>query len=515
MAKLVQPAKKGYFFEQGYADIKNVIKETFAQIKESIDKQRDEMDMAGKWMKIFRGSIIVALWVFGGLISLLISGVHAVVNFIIMLFYYVLFLLVLLIDRIYLSIKKISISCRECKAKFMYPIYLCPNCGEKHDHLTPSVYGAFKRTCNCGEKLPTSVLSLKHKRADLDAYCPECAKVGRETPLSDRASRPVCIPVVGGPSVGKSAFITAYANLFIDTISVDKGVDIEFYDTSVNSDYTTKKNFYRAGQIVKTAVQTDVTRASSIAFSFFVKHQSLNPPRLVHIYDIAGESFIDGANEIQKQYDYCNGIILLIDPFSIPDVMARFGSKLNSTDLGGTSSANIDSMMENFILTLEHTTGLLKSKILSTPLAIVINKTDEADLDLLIGDTAVERLMASNPEIFTNSYDAMDYLCREFLRKVDMLDVLAHIQQNFKKTRFFAASAIGHTLNQGRYNPRNVTPVLDWIFKNSDKKLASLITSTEFSDMKMPIVSEIEAINLEENTAEETPAEEEKVPANV
>jgi GTPase SAR1 family protein len=498
MAYSPQPAKKGYFFEQGYADIKNVVKETFAQIKGSIDEQKDKMDMAEKFGKIFWGSVIVALWVFGGLISLIISGIHIVVNFLIMIFYYLLFLVVLLIDRTYLSIKKISISCRECKAKFMYPIYVCPNCGEKHDHLTASVYGAFKRTCNCGEKLPTSILNFKNKRSDLEAHCPHCASVGRETPLSDRQSRPVCIPVVGGPSVGKSAFITAYANLFIDSISVDKGVDIEFYDDSVGSDFTTKKGFYRAGQIIKTAVQTDLTRASSIAFSFFVKHQSMNPPRLVHIYDIAGESFIDGANEVQKQYDYCNGIILLIDPFSIPNVMARFGTKLNSTDLGGTSSASIDSMMENFILTLEHTTGLSKSKILNTPLAVVLNKTDEADLDLLIGDSAVARAMANNPEVFTDSFDTMDYLCREFLRKVDMNDVLAHIQQNFKRTRFFAVSAIGHTLNQGRYNPRNVAPVLDWIFKNSDKKLASLITSTEFSDKKLPIVSEIETISLEE-----------------
>jgi len=375
--------------------------------------------------------------------------------------------------------------------------------------LTPSVYGAFRRTCNCGEKLPTSVLNFKNKRADLEAFWSECAKVGRETPLSDRASRPVCIPVVGGPSVGKSAFITAYATLFIDSISVDKGVDIEFYDNSVRNDFTTKKGFYRAGQIVKTAVQTDLTRASSIAFSFFVKHQSMNPPRLVHIYDIAGESFIAGANEIQKQYDYCNGIVLLIDPFSIPDVMARFGSKLNSTDYGGTSSASIDSMMENFILTLEHTTGLSKSKILSTPLAIVLNKTDEADLDLLIGDSAVDRVMASNPETFTDRFDTMDYLCREFLRKVDMNDVLAHIHQNFKNARFFAVSAIGHTLNQGRYNPRNVAPVLDWIFKNSDKKLASLITSTEFSNRKLPIVSEIETISLEGETVEASKSTEE------
>ena len=493
----IQPAKKGYFFKQGYVDIKNVIKQTFAQMMDDIGDQAGKIEFAGKFMKVFHISVIISLFLFGGLISLLISVIHAVVNFIIMLFYYLLFMIVFLIDRTYLSTKKIFISCRECKTKSMYPVYVCPNCKAEHDHLTPSIYGAFQRTCKCGYKLPTSILNFKNKRADLEAYCPACLATGRKTKLLDRASRPVCIPVVGGPSVGKSAFITAYSNLFIDSISVDKGAEIEFYTPAVSNDYTKKKNLYRVGNIVKTAVETDLYRASSIAFSFFVQHKSLKPERLIHIYDIAGESFLNGANEIQKQYDYCNGIVLLIDPFSIPDVMARFGSQLNSTDLGGTSNTSIDSMMENFILTLEHTTGLSKNKILSTPLAVVLNKTDEADLDHIIGNSAVRRIMASNPNVFTDAFDTMDYLCREFLRKVDMNDVLAHIQKNFKKTRFFAVSAIGHSLNQGRYNPRNVVPVLDWILENSDRKLASLIASTEFSDKKLPIKSDVETINIE------------------
>lgn len=494
-----QPAKKGYFFEKGFADIKNVIKETFSQIKESIDYHKDEVDGSEKYEMAFHISVIVSLWVFGGLISLLVSAAHCIVNFIIMLFYYMLFFVVLLIDRAYLTIKKISISCDECKEKYMYPIYVCPSCEAKHDRLTPSVYGAFRRTCNCGYVLPTSILSLKNKRSDLKAYCPACERVGREHVVTSVESRPVCIPVIGGPSVGKSAFITAYANLFVDTVALDKDIEVDFYNSRTDGDFVEKKRFFRNGQIMKTAVETDVNRASSVAFSFFIKHESLDPPRLVHIYDIAGESFLRGANETQKQYDYCDGFVLILDPFSIPEVMSRFGSQLNSTDLGGTSEERIDSMMENFVLTLENTTDLPRKKILSTPLAVVLNKVDEAALDLIIGDAAAAKAMSAHPAVFTDVYDTMDFLCREFLRKVDMGDVLAHIQQNFKNTRFFASSAIGHTLNEGRYNPHNVVEVFDWIFSSSaDKKLASLITSTKFKNRKLPIESNVELVDFEE-----------------
>lgn len=496
-----QPAKKGYFFEQGFIDIRNVVKTTFAQIRDTIDEHKEELDSASKWAMSFHISVIVSVWVFGGAVSLLISALHSIVNFTIMLFYYVLFFIVLLIDRTYLLIKKISISCRVCKAQYMYPIYVCPNCEAKHDRLTPSIYGAFRRTCNCGYRLPTSILNFTDKRADLRAYCPECARAGYEEELSigESMSRPFCVPVIGGPSVGKSAFITAYANLFVDTISLDKDIEVDFYNLDIEDDFAEKKKFFRYGQIMKTAVQTDLHLASSIAFSFFINHPSLNPARLVHIYDIAGESFLNGANETQKQYDYCDGFVLVLDPFSIPEVMSRFGHQLNSTDLGGTSAEHIDSMMENFILTLENTTKLSKNKILSTPLAVVLNKVDEAALDLIIGDAAVARARASYPSIFTNDFDTMDFLCREFLRKVDMEDVLAHIQQNFKNTRFFATSAIGHTLNLGRYNPHNVVEVFDWIFSNSaDKELASVVTSTRFSNNKLPIKAGVELIDFEE-----------------
>ena len=89
MAHSPQPAKKGYFFEQGYADIKSTIKQTFALVKECIDEQKDKMDMAGKWGKIFRVAVIISLWLFGGLFSISIAAVHSVVNFVFMLLYYI------------------------------------------------------------------------------------------------------------------------------------------------------------------------------------------------------------------------------------------------------------------------------------------------------------------------------------------------------------------------------------------------------------------------------------------
>ena len=42
--------------------------------------------------------------------------------------------------------------------------------------------------------------------------------------------------------------------------------------------------------------------ASAVSFSLFVKHASLSPERLFHVYDIAGEVFTNNdENEVQQQ----------------------------------------------------------------------------------------------------------------------------------------------------------------------------------------------------------------------
>jgi hypothetical protein len=495
MPSSVQPAVKGYFFDKGWKDIGSVTNITFSEIGVAINRQTGRMRAGSAWLWIYHISVIISVAVFGGIFCFIFTVAHSIIAFLFMLLYYILFMIVMIVDRSYLVIREISISCYECKSKFMYPVYICPSCRAKHDKLTPSIYGAFKRKCTCGKILPTSIFHAGGRRKDLEAHCPVCEQRGKITYLTDRESRPVCVPVVGGASVGKSAFITAYANLFIDHIALNKGVDVEFYNKVRESDFQVMKTHFRHGQIFKTAVQTDLSRASSIAFSFFVKHRQLKPERLIHIYDIAGETFTENTeNELQKQYDYCDGIILLIDPFSIPRVMRQYGQKLNNTDKASTSNAGIDYIMGNFIIKLQETTRLSKSKLLHTPLAIVLSKIDQADLSLVIGDFAIKRVMANHGGDFKDYFDTMDFICREFLRKMDMGDVLSHIQMNFKNSRFFSASAIGHTLNQGRYSPHNVTPVFDWILATTDPKLAALVSEFRFSKEKLPIKSTIETI---------------------
>ena len=221
MASTPQPAKKSYFFDKGYKDLGNTIKGAWVRNWESVKNYADNLkdlgdkSAAGKWFfGILNVIAIIAVFVFGSAITAVITVLHIVILLLFMLLVYIGFSCIWLVDRIYLLRNKIFTACHECKEKSLIPTYICPKCGAKHTNLTPGIYGILHRTCNCGEKLPVTFFN---GRKELSAECPHCGHA-----LSDRESRPICIPIVGGRSVGKTAFITAFSKEFIENISDDK-----------------------------------------------------------------------------------------------------------------------------------------------------------------------------------------------------------------------------------------------------------------------------------------------------
>ena len=226
----------------------------------------------------------------------------------------------------------------------------------------------------------------------------------------------------------------------------------------------------------------DINKASSASFSFFVKGEPFSPERLIHVYDIAGEVFTHNSeNEMQKQYEYCQGIVLMIDPFAIPSVRYRCEAQLTPEDIDGIGKADINGIVDSFLNKLREVTGLSDKKMSSVPLAVVIGKIDSAGLISEVGDDAVRAKMASEPEKFKDYYDTQDYLCRKFLRDNGMESFLNSIDLKFKDNRFFSCSAIGHTKDQGRYNPQGVLAPMQWLFGKADSKMAKSWNDIKFN----------------------------------
>jgi GTPase SAR1 family protein len=489
MAAIVEPAKKSYFFGKGYTDLGDTIKGAWQRNFTSIGKYKDKIGESRA--NGDSGAIVVikfvcnvfamlAILICGSIITAIVSVFHIVILLLFMLIVYIGFSVIWLTDRIYLQTHKIFTACNECKEKSLIPTYICPKCGAQHRNLTPGVYGILHRTCNCGEKLPTTFFN---GRRNLAAICPHCG-----TPLSDRETVPICIPIVGGRSVGKTAFITAFSKEFFDEVAPTHSWDLEFYNDKKKQIYGEIETDFTHGSTRMTKRPSDINEASSVSFSFFVKGKEFKPERLVHVYDIAGEVFTDNnENEIQKQYEYCQGIAMIIDPFAIPSVRNRLEDQLTPEDIAGIGVADIDEIIDSFLNKLREVTGLNDKKMSSVPLAVIISKIDSANLQNEIGDMAVRRTMSAQPQVFNDYFNTEDYLCREFLRNNGMTSFLNNINSRFSNNRFFSCSAIGHTRDHGRYVPSGVLPPMQWLFDNADSSMRKSWNDIQFPNKVLEI----------------------------
>lgn len=485
-----QPAYDSYFFGPSYFDMFGVIGEAWELNKDKAEDFLWEMRFfdsstrirsSFKWIASLGAMVSVML--FGTLFSIALALVHIAVLLVATLAVYIAFIVIWTMDRLYLLNKRIFTACHECKQKSLIPTYICPKCGAEHSRLVPGRYGVLQRICagpdgkGCGQRLPTSFMN---GRRHLQSKCAACGHM-----LNSREAVPICVPIVGGRSVGKTAFITAFSRLFIEQVAPRKGWQIVSYSGDKDLIYDDITRDFLSGDTRMTARPQDVRRASAVSFSFFVEGPQFRPERLVHVYDIAGEVFTDHReNEIQQQYEYCQGIVFIIDPFSIPMVKHRYQSMLPPEDMAGIGTADVAGIIDSFMNKLRQVTGLSDSKMSSVPLAVIISKVDSGGLFTELGDAAAKAAQAAMPRQLEAFSDAQDYICRRFLCQNGMESFVNSINIKFKTNRFFYCSAIGHPRGKGAYQPVGVLEPMEWLFRLADGKMDELWRDNSF--LKQP-----------------------------
>ena len=481
MKKEKQPAKMSYFFGPGWKELGDFIKKFWSLNQEDIKKRAEKVE-TGKGIMSFSGAgnlmSCVSLIIFGTfffcVITCAVSAVLGAAFFVV----YALILVIWLLDRINLVSKGIFVACPNCKSKYLIPTYICPGCGEKHTKLTPGKYGVFHRTCNCGKKIPSHFLT---KRGALDAECPKCG-----VSLSGTGSKPLCIPVIGGRSSGKTAYITAFSYEFIEKVAPRNGIEIKHYNEETENFYRTDiSNDYMGGTTRMTKTEMDLKQASSKAFSFMVHHNKMNPDRLIQIYDVAGESFVDNTeNEEQLQYSYCHGIVFMLDPLSIPTVRNYLDDSISEIDKASVGTLDVDLVLDSFLNKLRQITGQSSTTVFNVPIAIVISKGDIRTLDRFIGDEKISDYLSENNLDMDSFTVAEDRLCRQFLMENGLASFVSNIDMKFKNNRYFRCSSIGHTRESGRYNPRGVLEPMEWIFQTADSGMKSIWHENQFGNIK-------------------------------
>lgn len=476
MAK--QPAKINYFFKGGYIELWNTIRDTFSNLGENI---ADAWEMLAEGWGDFWGSFFAALgsifgfdfdwdeigdsikgiWKFsfglGNLIfilivttslCLLLSLAHTVVLLTIMLIAYTFFLLWLLADTIYCMVKRISSNCPNCQDHFSLPVYICPQCGAEHTKLRPSKYGIWRRTCECGHKLPTTFFNGRQK---LEAHCPNCGMN-----IKDGGNHvDLCIPVVGGTSSGKTCLIhqsiTAIGN-------VADGYGL-YYEYSPNGldDYQDNMNSMNQGYLPE---KTNDMRLKY--YQFYLNPKKSKLKTLISLCDVGGEVYSDSMSlGEQIGYKYANAFLLVIDPLSISmyrDELKKSNMNLNSY---GYSNDSVDEIISMLITTLENMFCIGSKDMLKTDVAVVFSKCDIPGLSEKIGEEAVLKYIQNNPSV--SRLEAQNAVCEAFLCDYEEVNFLNNLKSKFKSIQFFCSSALGHNVDGTPFEAHGVEDPVLWL----------------------------------------------------
>ena len=464
-----QPAKINYFFGPGWKKLGEFIKKFWNYTKDDVVKRKDAFE-EGKGILSIKGMwkfmICFMLILFGTLFFLIISGLVSIIYGVVVLVFYLIFAIVWGIDRLYLVKNKIFVACPSCKGKYLIPTYKCPSCNAKHTQLTPGRYGVFKRECECGNKIPTTFFM---GRGQLPAECPGCGYV-----LKGTENVPICVPIIGGRSAGKTSYITAFCYDFIEKVSKRNDITIEHYSDEMEKFYNNEiMTDYQNGTTRMTLAESDLSQASSKVFDFIMSSEKLSPKRLVQIYDVAGESFVNNTeNELQLQYQYCQGIIFMLDPLSIPVIRNASDEQIDEVDKNSLGTADFDLIFDSFMNKIRMITGASDDSVISTPLAIVLSKGDIKTVQEYVGEDVVNKYLDENNMEFGQFVYAQSDVIKEFLSENDLGNFVNTVDMRFKNNMYFVCSAIGHTRDDSsQYNPKGVLEPMEWIFQKADSSM--------------------------------------------
>jgi GTPase SAR1 family protein len=352
--------------------------------------------------------------------------------------------------------------CPHCYETFNLPEFICPSCGRAHRQLVPGNCGVLFVRCKCNNIfLPCASFT---GRSRLASRCPSCSGE-----LAAANARHFSIVVVGGKNAGKTAFIAALSNLYADMAKHRRILTIE---GKPDSYFKGLNDMFRSGA---TAVENE-----SRTYSIIHKYGKMEKDNLV-LYDTLAQYIVsDTFPRSPKYFRFCDGIILMIDPLSVQSVqneLVRAGNRMEISD----SSDDTNKLVVQFIYQYNTICGFSTGIMNSIPVAVVINKADIEIVKREIGREAVMELYNENPQAYNNNeFAAKDQICRAYLAKIGLGNVLNNIDSIFTDVSFFPVSAIGHKAQGGKaFAPVGVMEPLAWIAKKRRCAIAGLLSSGE------------------------------------
>ncbi len=439
-----QPAIKSYYFGKGYRDLWGTIKDSWKHNTKDAGNFFLKAAQCGPYALRFDATIdnikkmffhiaALSVYVFGGLWYIILSSLHILFLGTLFIGVYIGFSGLWLFDRIYRWYYKLFRAC-PVYHKIDLPIYYCSNikCGKKHDELRPGPYGILNRTCECGEKLPTSFLNGREQLYSVCSFENPDGTICEEEIKEGDLTKPIIIPFLGTRSTGK----TCYKIALTKQIEENKAWKFGFENDNISREFKLSLNDFKQGN---NPGQTNEFLPKF--FEFCLEKDTIKHRRKIHLLDPAGELFsptTSAGNKIKKlPFDYFDGAVYIIDPFAIKAVRDQYGVDENDATIKPAGNGQFE-IFEEIINTLKENFPKFKDTQTKVPLAIVINKVDNFDLEDKLGEQAATDYKYQNK--LKTIEAAYNKLCEQFLLDNGQGSILQKLKVNFPKYQFFTIS---------------------------------------------------------------------------
>ena len=472
---LPQPAYKIYAFDRGWRVLRYVVQHLFERTNFAAKQWMNRAEATKRWSmtqpllkKYWAWVLMLGFWIAGGtqyISATPIAALFAVVQAILLLIWATIALvgmgLLSVFTFLYAKYYRIFCRCPDCHKDMPLPLYICSGCGTEHSRLWPSIYGVFLHRCKtCETKLPT-IGFLGRRR--LRRICAECK---RPLNMGVGVGTNVHIPIIGGPSAGKTNYIVMATHMFKQTFEHFYHYNVAF--TDVVHQHTFEANMQRLEGGRELQKTTDIVPQ---AYNLKIRAPRTFVPKLAYVYDAAGEAF--NKNEYtsrQEYYKYIDGIVFVIDPCAIATYRRIHQADIDAIrDLIRPSVLDVMQAYERMIQMFEASKGVRKRTRYTQPVAVVVTKVDALNLEEEIGFPAARRLMNTTASHKTEE-DAIHALVRDFLFTYDLDHFVRDLESQFSNVRYFSCSALGRLPRENdvsSFVPIRVLEPLTWLLARS------------------------------------------------
>jgi hypothetical protein len=337
-------------------------------------------------------------------------------------------------DGLVRRLRGASGGCQSCYYVSSPPAFRCTHCGEMHRDIRPGLLGAVWRRCICGTLLPTTVLRAAFQ---LQTSCRNCLE-----PLRPGAAvhRDIRLPVFGPVSAGKTRLVYAGLLTLRDQASA-VGASVDFADEQ------SRQAFEHGVEIISTNADTAKTPAGRLPTAITAQVTVARRKALLHVFDAAGEFYIDrGDNSELLFLDHAQGLVFVVDPFSIPWVQDQLGG------LGQVMLARANAAVDDPAQVYHVTAGRLRDYRVRTShqrLAIAVVKAD-----LLTGLPPARGLHPDQ--------------VREWLQEAGLDNLVLAAERDFAEVRYFLVKSV-HGIRAG--DPMSPANPFTWLVARAGLQL--------------------------------------------